>query len=209
VFVQLAITTCGVLAVVTDPSLARFFRKHFYLMYIALAITIALSCCMVCFKKCARQVPMNYCCLLLLTIAMTVLAMTVSGFYNPATVLLCMTMTVSMVAGIILLGCCIKGDMFWCYGILAATVMGTWPLVYFNYLGMIKEKGGWFGSVFAQNLLGYVFVTLAAVYIVYDVDSITSRDGISVDDYILGALFLFTDIINLFMCILQCFGGGG
>ena len=128
--------------------------------------------------------------------------MTISGFYNAYSVLLCLSMTVTMVLGIILLACCIKDEMFWCYGVLMASIMGTGPILVFNYLNLFNASNSPYQRPWLMTLFGYLFTVLAAVYIIYDVDSITSRQGISIDDYILAALFLFTDIINLFMCVL-------
>jgi len=58
-------------------------------------------------------------------------------------------------------------------------------------------------------LLSYLITLIFSIYIIYDVGIILDKDdGLSYDDYIIGALILYTDIIYAFIYLLSFFGGG-
>ena len=56
-------------------------------------------------------------------------------------------------------------------------------------------------------LISVFGAVLASIYIVLDTKMIMER--LELDEYIIGALFLYTDIIQLFMYLLSLLGAGG
>ena len=52
-----------------------------------------------------------------------------------------------------------------------------------------------------------VFVVIVCIYIVYDVNLITSKHGLSEDEYIIGALILYIDVMSLMKYLMHLFGG--
>ena len=51
-----------------------------------------------------------------------------------------------------------------------------------------------------------VLLLITCVYVMIDIDLITEKHGLSYDDYIIGALFLYMDIIQIFLLLLAIFG---
>merc|ERR1712070_332498 len=57
-----------------------------------------------------------------------------------------------------------------------------------------------------------VMVALLSIFIVYDTQIVIGGEGkygqLDLDDYCIGALIIYSDIITMFLYILQIFGGG-
>jgi len=168
-------------------------------MWVGFFVAVIISICVTCCKQCARTVPLNYIMLLLFTLCWTLVCMCICLFYDPASVFLCATMTMSMVVGICGLAIVVKEEMFWCYGLAASLIMGTIPVIVFNTLGLLTGRNG-DGVPLFNSIFGYLFTVLCSIYIIYDVDLICSK--LSKDDYVIGALLLYSDIITLFIYIL-------
>lgn len=49
----------------------------------------------------------------------------------------------------------------------------------------------------------YTGVALFSGFILYDVDHISKRDGMLLDNYIIGAVEVYLDIVNLFLHLLD------
>ena len=52
----------------------------------------------------------------------------------------------------------------------------------------------------------WVGLIITCIYVVYDVYLITEKDGLEYDEYIIGALMLYIDLVNLFIYLLSIFG---
>lgn len=52
----------------------------------------------------------------------------------------------------------------------------------------------------------WVGLIITCVYVIYDVYMITEKHGLSYDDYIIGALLIYSDLIQLFIYILSIMG---
>jgi FtsH-binding integral membrane protein len=115
--------------------------------------------------------------------------------YNHVTVMMCVSLTALMATGLSLLGCCLAHEMYWCFGTLVTLLFTVIPLVYF----IIFLKAYWLNA-----LLGFLGTIVMSIYIIIDTNTIMMRYG--TDMYIIGALFLYTDIVTLFLYVLALFG---
>ena len=84
----------------------------------------------------------------------------------------------------------------WLWGIGAALSFAVWPLIFFCII---------FPSKLLFNVLCFLIVILTSIYIVFDTKLIMKK--LELDEYIIGALLLYIDIIQLFMYLLALFGG--
>jgi FtsH-binding integral membrane protein len=66
----------------------------------------------------------------------------------------------------------------------------------------------WLGALATQIWTAYAGVALFCGYVVYDTDRISRRDGMPLDDFVVGAVELYLDIVNLFLHLLRIFGSG-
>ena len=137
IFCQYLTMIIGVASVRFDDRLKIFLSRGnlwTYMFIIALVLILLLSFGIFCFKKCVRQPPVNYICLFLLTCANTIVVTCISTIKNSELVFLYLSMTLSMVFGIIMVSSIIKGHMNCIYGIFVSLVMGTFPVLYFHIL---------------------------------------------------------------------------
>ena len=81
------------------------------------------------------------------------------------------------------------------WGIAAAGSTAVWPLIIMLFA---------FPSKMLFQGIAFFVIILTSIYIVFDTKLILKK--LSLDDYILGALMLYTDIIQLFIWILSLLG---
>ena len=62
-------------------------------------------------------------------------------------------------------------------------------------------------DVWFYNFLYILIIALTSIYIVYDTKVIMEHLG--PDEYIIGAIMLYVDLIQLFIFLLAMCGGGG
>lgn len=105
------------------------------------------------------------------------------------------TLTTAMVIGLTLFACFCKMKLTWLWGVGAAMSLAVWPLIIFMWI--------WPSKILFQIVCFFVII-LTSIYIIYDTKLIMKKLGL--DEYIIGALFLYVDIIQLFMWLLSLMG---
>ena len=66
-----------------------------------------------------------------------------------------------------------------------------------------------FSSRYISIIFSVVMLIVASVYVMIDMDLITEKHGLDIDEYIIGALFLYMDLIMIFIYLLALFGDRG
>ena len=89
-----------------------------------------------------------------------------------------------MVLGLTIFACCTKMKLTWLWGVAAAISFAMWPLIIFCFVWPTK---------FIFNLICFAVVILTSIYIIYDTKLIMKK--LKLDEYIIGALLLYIDII--------------
>jgi len=100
-----------------------------------------------------------------------------------------------MTLGLTLFACCCKMKLSILWAICAGGSFALLPLIIFVII---------FPSKLMFQIVCYLVIVLTSIYIVFDTKLILTKLG--VDDYIIGALMLYTDIIQLFMWLLSAMG---
>jgi len=195
---QLLITVLACVASITNLGGVQDFMKEFYwLSYIAIGIGIVLFCVLACSKEKSRKVPLNYILLFAFTLAWSWM---VAGFviwYTPESVLMCTALVMFMFVALTLYACFTKEKhLQWCWAMGAVLGFCIWPAFIFAW--MFPSKLGYIG-------LYLLIAVLTSIYIVYDTKMIMTKFGC--DEYIIAALMLYVDIIQLFIMILSICGG--
>jgi len=193
---MLGFTTVVCAIVNSNEEYKQWVRDHYYLHYVCLVVGITIMCTLLCCSKHARVVPRNY---ILLTIFTVVWAYMVAGFtqwFESEEILIAASITLAMVIGLTLFACCTKMKLTWLWGIGAALSMAVWPLIIFSWI---------YPSMLLYNIICFLVVILTSIYIVYDTKLIMKK--LSLDEYIIGALLLYVDIVQLFMFLLALLGG--
>ena len=157
---------------------------------------IVLLCALACCKKNARKVPINYILLFLFTCCWTFMVAGFSQWFEPESVFIAATLTAAMVLGLTLFACICNMKLTWLWGITAAASLAVWPMIIFFWV---------FPTRFILNTICFVIVVLLSMYIIFDTKLIIEH--LELDEYIIGALILYCDIIELFIYILALIGG--
>mmetsp|Transcript_35066 Transcript_35066/g.34096 ORF Transcript_35066/g.34096 Transcript_35066/m.34096 type:complete len:111 (+) Transcript_35066:865-1197(+) len=100
-----------------------------------------------------------------------------------------------MFMGLTILAFFLKTDITYCTGMIAVV---TWALIFMTILlFMFPGRGVMIGACTGC-------IVIIGIFIIYDTQAIASRSkyGLDYDDYIIGAILLYTDIITLFLFLL-------
>ena len=174
-------------------------REHFYLHYASLFLGIVLFCVIGCCKKPARKVPINYILLFLFTALWSYMVAGLVQFFPPQNVLIVAVFVLVMWIGLTIYAICAReSQLKVCYAAGAVLTIAVFPLILFSWF--YREK--WY-----YNFLYLLILVLSAIYIIYDTKMIMEQ--LDTDEYIIGAIMLYVDLIQLFIHLLALCGGGG
>ena len=179
------------------PPMAAFIRKFWYLHIIFTVITMFLMYAIVCFRQVARTVPINYIALGLYTLFDTGAVVCFAAWFDIINVVFCMGAAILMFICLTLISCFTKQKPKWWAIIIPTCFFATIPLLFM----MIFFWTYWVGIIVSCILL-----VITCIYVVFDVYLITSKHGLEYDDYVLGALLLYMDMIQLFILLLMLVG---
>jgi len=193
------VITCMFCIVASTKSGALFFQEHsgfaIFMMLLAIICMIPLAC----FSNIARRVPINYILLFLFTIAEGYSIGFICSFYTSGSVLIVIAITASIVLGLTFYAMYTKSDYTLMGGIMVVLLIGL------MILGIITI---FFNVPFLRTLYCAMGAILFSFYIVIDTQLILGKGSArySMDDYIIAAMNLYLDIINVFLYLLELFG---
>ena len=199
---QLVITAIVCVLPLISTGFRTFLLSHFWLAIVAGVVALAISCALSCVPSIARSVPTNYILLMIFTVleAYTV-AFTCARVRDPLVVLAAAAMTAAVVIGLTLYAVFTKTDFTQCGG--AMVVIGCAFMIFslFSFL---------FGPTM-RLIYCAIGVIVFGLYLIFDTQYIVGgqnrKYSISKEDYIMGAMILYIDIINLFLFILEILKG--
>ena len=174
---------------------AKFFAKVPYITFLSLGIGAIFMALLLCQKDYFKKPPCNIILLIFFTLAWSVFVASFTRDYDPYKVLICTGLVATMSTGLSLIGFCLKDEMYWCFGVLATLIFAMIPMAVFVF---------YLPHLWMTSLLAFLGTISVSVYIIIDTLSILQRLG--TDMYVIGALYLYTDIIALFLYVLALFG---
>lgn len=176
------------------------FAIFIFCSVVALITAIAIAC----YRSVARRVPTNYILLTVFTVAETYIVGYFTVFFEPDDVLLAAVLTLTMTITLTIYAFTTKRD-FTVFG--AALWIAGWALLAFSLLffWIARYSAAYKPIVIVICVLSIV---VYGFYLVFDTQLIIGgkRYELSMDDYVIGALMIYTDIIVLFMRILEIIG---
>lgn len=192
---QMLITVAMTAFVLAHEPAKEWVRENYWTHYVAMIIGIALICSLCCCMKNMRIVPRNYILLFMFTLCWSYMVAGFSQWFEPGDVITAAGITAGMTIGLTVFACCTKMKLTWLWGIGATISFAVWPLLLFCFI---------YPSKLLFNVIAFLIVILASIYIIFDTKLIIKK--LNVDEYIIGALLLYLDIIQLFMWVLSLFG---
>ena len=194
--VQLLATAGLIIISVFSDGYRSFVAKNSWLGIPVLIIWFISFYALICSKARARKVPLNYILLSIFTACMAFNVSLSTTVADPMNVFIGAMLTIAIVTALTIYAITTKTDVTLCGGL-------------FFMLGMLL-LGACILNLFIRNktfeiILACFLCLMFGLYIVYDTQLIVGgRDAeLDVDDYILGAMLLYMDIMNLFLEILK------
>ena len=197
--VQLTFTSICVTFTASNPNSVKFFKDNPWLMLLSSIVLIVTMYSLFCYRSLSRQIPLNYILLTLFTWAMSFSACASVSTFEPQIVIIAAVLTALVVVALTLYACTTKSDFTYCGGLLFICSL---LLIGSIILSII------FQSHFLQIIISVFICLLYGVYLIYDTQLVVGGKNyqLEVDDYIIGALALYIDIVYLFLEILRLLG---
>ena len=195
---QLLLTILLCLAAMYSPSYFEFMLSGagLALMICAIVLTIVITILLFCCFGYARKVPTNYILLTIFTICEGYLVSYSCAATDPKIVFMAAIMTLGITVSLTIYAMTTKSDF---------TYMGGCLFVF----GMVFCLVGIFMLFTANPYLHVIYAAIGVcfygLYLIYDTQLImgNKRHELSNDDYILGAIIIYLDIILIFLYLLE------
>ena len=194
---QLIFTTFVGFVINSSESTTQYLRDNIWVTIVSLVAYIIVAIIIMCCRKTARAVPTNYILLGILTFALSILVGFITTYYTAKSVLQVLLLTILISGSLTAYALTCKIKMKKLVGIMVIVLVGLLSSV------VMMLVTGYQGYYTLFCLFG---VILYGIFLLYDVKMLAKKDGISHEDYILGAMIIYLDIINLFLQLLRLFG---
>jgi len=202
-FAQLLVTAIVAYPFVGIPSVKLWaMQQGFAMIVVCLVLNIAFLCALSCCPDLARKVPTNYLLLFGFTATEGVLVGVICSVYTLNSILFAVAATSFLVGGLSCYAMYTKSDF---------TTMGPYLFAAMLVLAMFGLFLAFLPIPFLQTVHCCIGILLFSFYLIYDTQMIMGKGelALGIDDYILGAMMLYVDIVQLFLYILELFGDRG
>lgn len=193
---QLIFTVLLSIISMTSKSFMLFQVQNYGILIFCIILTLIIMIVLFCYKEASRTTPYNYILLSIFTVCESWIVSTMCGVTNPKIVLMATVMTLGIVISLTLYAITTKTDFTTMGGLMYVLGMALLLFVLF--------------SIFSENkilhiIISVITVVIFGIYLIYDTQLIigSGKHGLEIDDYIVGALILYMDIITLFLELLS------
>ncbi|OMJ88766.1 hypothetical protein SteCoe_9230 [Stentor coeruleus] len=197
--VQLAITTIIVMSVYLSPAFLMFLNENSWLIYMFLTFYLVTLILILCCKSIAREVPGNYICLLICTVSLSFITGIITSQYDPYSVLTAVIITLIVTISLTIYAVFTKTDFTVCSSFLCILFTATLIVIILILCSSNNSSLYYFYC--------WICVIIYGLYLVMDIQLIAGgrRHKLCHEDYIVGAIIVYIDIIMLFLKILELF----
>lgn len=182
-------------------SVRSYYMTTMWLFWFAFAITLVTCFALACFQSLARSVPMNYMLLFLFTAGESIMLSYLFAAINDVKiVVIAAVATVVVCSALTVYACTTKTDFTFLGGLLFVCVSLMFVLGLF-YI--------WYPQ-FLKLLYCFLGLILFSIYLIFDTQLVMGKYGLEyeIDDYIIAALNIYMDIIQIFIYILSILSSG-
>ena len=174
-----------------------------WLSFFAAIVAVIVECSILCCRKLSRTVPINYYLLATFTACQAFCVAHMCSFYETSIALTVAGMTTAVTMVIMLFAVTTKKDfttneIF--YQFFPVLIM---CLICLILCSIFMSFSSWW-----HPLIAGVLVLIYGMYLVHDVQLITGdkKYALGYDDYVVGAMIIYIDIVMLFVELLTIFG---
>jgi len=145
-------------------------------------------------------VPTNYILLLIFTLCQAFYFSVVTTLYTANSVLAAAGMTSVMTVALTIYACTTKTDFTACGALFFCIFIGV---ILLSIISMFMSFVAWW-----HPFMSAIMVIIYGLYVIYDTQLIAGggQHELSMDDYVIGAMILYVDIMMMFLELLRLFG---
>jgi protein lifeguard len=201
IMVQFSISVAFTFLALYSEPVQKLMLKHWYVAFLMILAEIVFFITLSCYQENCRKTPRNYILLLLFTLATTYVTAFLCVVSASVVVLIAILATVFFVLGLILYIFFTNRDLTFNIAILLYLPIGVVFIVVF-----LSTWPGHLGNA----MISMFIVALFGMYLIYDMQKLSSKFGeeYKIDDYIIAALTIYTDIILIFKQLIMLLSGG-
>ena len=198
--IQLCITATFVAMVKLNERWNEFVKTADLLTLFATITACILMICLLCFRNLSRKVPINYILLFCFTVCQTFLVARVCSFYEASLILTMAILTGAMTLVITIFACFAESDFTTTHAICPIITVCIVSMIICSFFMIFSS---WWHPIYAA-----ICVILYGLYLVHDTQLIAGNKtyALSYDDYIIGAMMVYVDIVTIFIQMLSLFG---
>jgi len=170
---------------------------NFLFLIPAIIFMFVIEFMIICIPKCRYETPYNFICLFLFTLCVSIIMGVITSNYDTNIVLLAFGSTAFITIGLTLFAMQTKYDFTGLGPYLLALLLGL------IFMGFIQI---WVHDQVLNTMVASIGAIVFSFYIIMDTQMIIGgnrQNSVGPDEYIIGALMLYLDIINLFLYLLQ------
>jgi len=193
---QLIITMLMCVVSMLSKGFAKFQQENFSIIILSVFTTVVIMLFLLCFPNLLKTSPTNYILLLIFTFCEAYAVSAICSMTNPNVVFMAAAMTVGITLMLTYYACTTKEDF---------TVCGSLFFIFISITCLFSIF-----LLFTRNnvlhiIMCCVGVLIYSMYLIYDTQLLlgNKRCSLDYDDYILGALMLYVDVIQLFLNLLE------
>jgi protein lifeguard len=178
-------------------------EQNWGFLLLAIFVVIGTEIALICVRPLARKVPINFILLAIFTFAESYMVSYISSYYaadNSDTVIMAGAGTVLITLACTLYACTTKTDFTMMGGMIWCLSMSLMMLALFSWIFAFNN--------FMYNAITALCIFLFGIFLIYDTQLIVGKGKhkLSLDDYIVGAMIIYLDIITIFLYLLQLLG---
>ena len=202
--IQLLITigVC-ILSVLTtyEGGFGHFQSTNLWLLWTSLGVHVFLIILLFCFRKLARKVPWNYFLLFFFTLTEAYLISAICAAYSrdgqTSWVIISAGMTAGVTVSVTLYAMVTKTDF---------TTKFWWGLIWAcPFIILLLCLSIWaFKFSILSSVCNAIFAVIYCLFLIFDTETVAGgkKHELEVDDYVLGVVILYVDIVGLFLAML-------
>jgi hypothetical protein len=193
---QLLFTVLMCIISMTSKSFLNFQVEYYGLFIFFMVLNMVIMITLFCFPHTSKVVPYNYILLGLFTFSESWIVSAMCGMTSPKIVFMAAVMTLGITVALTLYAITTKTDFTVYGGLMYLLGMG---LLLFGIFAFFTD------NKIINIIICLISVVILGIYLIYDTQLIIGnrKHSLEIDDYIIGALMLYVDIITLFMELIE------
>ena len=188
------------LGIYYSKELQDFLTGYIWISCIFATIYIVCMIILICVNDAGRKVPWNYILLGIITLSLSLIVATIASFYEPFSVLMILVLAIAITSSLCACALLTKTEFSTCWALsvvfCVCSIASIIMILSLSDGDDIKYFNFW------------ICLLLYGFYLVFDIQLIAWKEShqIEHDDYIVGAMMIYVDLVQVFFIIFKNLG---